>query len=92
MKCLIIKQPYVDQILDGAKPVEFRSRATKIRGRIGLIASGHKGEILGTVELHDCTGTPGGYEWHLREPRRLGLAVQFQQKPGCVIWVNGPEV
>jgi hypothetical protein len=95
MKCLIIKQPYVDQILAGTKPVEFRSRATRIRGRIGLIASGHKGEILGTVELHDCTESrdfPGEFDWHMREPRRLPLAAQFRQKPGCVIWVNGPEV
>ena len=92
MKCLIIKQPYVDQILAGTKPVEFRGRATSIRGRIGLIASGQMGVILGTVELFACMGGDGKFEWMLREPRRLAAPVRFEQPHGCVIWVNGPEI
>jgi hypothetical protein len=92
MRCLIIKQPYLDEILAGTKTVEFRSRATKIRGRIGLIQSGRKGEILGTVELYDCRKGAHAYEWLLRGARRLPLAVQFQQNPGCVVWVLGPEI
>ena len=92
MRCLIIKQPYLEEILAGTKTIEFRSRATLIRGRIGLIQSGRKGEILGTVELHDCRDAGHSYEWMLREVRRLPLAVQFQQNPGCVVWAIGPEV
>ena len=91
MRCLIVKQPWVEQILAGNKMTEFRSRPTNIRGRIGLIQSGRKGEILGTVELYDCVDGGDSYHWKLRNARRLPLAVQFQQNPGCVVWVIGPE-
>lgn len=29
------------------------------------------GVLVGTVELVDCTGQPGDYQWHLRRPVRL---------------------
>jgi hypothetical protein len=34
-----IRQPYVEDILRGRKPYEYRSRSTKIRGRVYLYAS-----------------------------------------------------
>ena len=90
MQCLIIKQPYIEEILAGTKTVEYRSRLTKIRGRIGLIQSGRKGEVLGSVELYDCRDTGQGFEWMLRNVRRYVLAVPFQQNPGCVVWAICP--
>lgn len=39
-----IKQPYVEQILQGEKLYEYRSRPTKIRGRVYLYASLTPGE------------------------------------------------
>jgi len=53
MKCLIIKQPWIDLILSGDKTWEMRSRPTNIRGRIGIIEQG-TGLIVGEAELIDC--------------------------------------
>ena len=50
MKGLIIKEPYIDEILSGIKKWEIRSSNTKIRGKIALIKSGTK-KIYGEVEL-----------------------------------------
>ena len=29
-----------------------------------------RGVLIGTVELWDCTGGDGEYEWHVRKPER----------------------
>lgn len=39
MRALSIRQPHAEAILRGVKPTEFRSKATKIRGRIYIYAS-----------------------------------------------------
>ena len=39
MRAISIRQPYVEAILRGFKKFEYRSRATKIRGRVYLYAS-----------------------------------------------------
>lgn len=52
MKGLIIKQPWIDLILDGKKDWEIRGNNTSIRGKIYLIQSG-SGLITGEVELVD---------------------------------------
>ena len=52
MKALIIKQPWIDYILDGRKVWEIRGSNTKIRGKIALIQSG-SGLIIGECELMD---------------------------------------
>ncbi len=52
MKGLIIKEPWIDYILDGLKTWEIRGSNTKIRGRIYLIKSG-TGKIYGEVDLVD---------------------------------------
>jgi len=53
MKALVIKQPWIDLILDGKKTWEMRARKTKIRGRIGLIEQG-TGLIVGHAEIVCC--------------------------------------
>lgn len=61
MRGLIVRQPWIDLILNGQKSWEIRGRATRIRGRIGLIQSG-SGRIMGTVNLVDCLAlTPDDY-------------------------------
>lgn len=52
MKGLIIKEPYIDQILEGIKKWEIRGSNTSIRGKIYLIKSGTK-KIYGEVTLVD---------------------------------------
>ena len=39
MKALSIRQPHAEAIMRGVKPIEFRSRPTKIRERIHIYAS-----------------------------------------------------
>lgn len=53
MKGLIIKEPWIDLILDSEKKWEIRGAATKIRGRILLIKSG-TGCVWGEADLVDC--------------------------------------
>lgn len=52
MKGLVIKEPWIDFILNGRKVWEIRGANTKIRGKIALIKSG-TGMIFGTVNLVD---------------------------------------
>ena len=52
MKGLIIKEHWVDLILEGKKTWEIRGSNTKIRGKISLIKSG-TGQIFGECELVD---------------------------------------
>ena len=52
MKGLIIKSPYIDDILSGVKKWELRGQNTKIRGTIVLLKSGTK-TALGTVDIVD---------------------------------------
>lgn len=54
-RALVIRVPFVDWILDGKKTWEIRGSATKIRGRIALIAAG-TGTIVGTCDLVDVRG------------------------------------
>ncbi len=47
LKCLSIRQPWAEMILQGIKCFEYRSQPTKVRGRIYIYAS------LGNVEFDD---------------------------------------
>jgi len=53
MNGLIIKSPYIDDILKGVKKWEVRGMKTQIRGTIVLLQSG-TGYALGTVDIVDC--------------------------------------
>jgi hypothetical protein len=53
MRGLIIKEPYIDNILSGKKDWEIRGSNTNIREKIALIKSG-SGKIFGTVDLVGC--------------------------------------
>jgi len=52
MKALIIREPWIGRILAGVKTWEMRTRATSIRGRIGLIRQG-TGMVVGVANLVD---------------------------------------
>lgn len=49
-RALIVDEPWISKILSGEKTWEMRSRATTIRGRIGLIRKG-SGLIVGAVDI-----------------------------------------
>ncbi|WLR46522.1 ASCH domain-containing protein [Halobacillus litoralis] len=52
MKGLLIKEPWIEMILNGEKTWEIRGTNTKQRGTIGLIKSG-SGHVFGTVDIKD---------------------------------------
>lgn len=52
MKGLIIRDPWITRILDGAKTWEMRSTPALYRGRVALIRKG-TGMAFGTAELVD---------------------------------------
>jgi len=39
------------------------------------------GVLVGTVEITDCTGEPGDYEWHLGKPERLERYLKPKKHP-----------
>jgi hypothetical protein len=39
------------------------------------------GVVVGTVEVVNCTGTPGAYKWHLKNPHRLAKALKPKNQP-----------
>jgi hypothetical protein len=52
---LLIRDPYISDILQGRKRWELRSFATRIRGPIGLIKS-TSGHVFGECVLRECIG------------------------------------
>jgi hypothetical protein len=55
MKGLLIKEKWLNKILDGDKTWEIRSKKTNVRGGIALIQSG-SGQVMGVSEIVDCIG------------------------------------
>lgn len=96
MRGLIVREPWASQIVEGQKPVEYRSRPTNIRGRIGIIAGG-SGTVIGEVTLTDCRlpddAEPEdyGWEWVLSNPIKYPQPRKYKHPNGAVVWVNLPD-
>ncbi len=94
MKCLFVKHPFAGWIVDGVKRVEYRTKPTRIRGKVGIIQS-KSGTVIGTVNITGCEWNENleHYEWTLSDGVRFATPVPFQHKPGAVVWidVNVPE-
>lgn len=87
MRLLIVHQPWAGQIVTGLKSIEYRSRRTHIRGRIGIVAAGTK-TIIGEVDLIGCEGPFGGlYHWVLANPIRYKISKHYHHPPGAQTWV-----
>ncbi|MBM3272936.1 ASCH domain-containing protein [Candidatus Kaiserbacteria bacterium] len=95
LRALSIRQPWAELILRGEKTVECRSQSTNVRGRVYIYASLAKAEpgdehldgdlprgvIVGTVEIADCEGGDGEFEWSLANPQRLAEPLPPQEQP-----------
>jgi hypothetical protein len=46
-----------------------------------------RGVLVGTVELWNCTGSGGKYEWQFRNPERAAELLKPTTPPGA-IWFN----
>lgn len=89
-RCLCVKSPYAGRIVDGKKTEEYRTTATRIRGKIGIIESG-SGTIIGEAELYDCTRlSDWRYAWHIRNAKRYKTPRPYVHPFGAVIWVRVP--
>ncbi|KKL68529.1 hypothetical protein LCGC14_2124050 [marine sediment metagenome] len=40
-----------------------------------------RGRLVGTVEIVDCTGAPGDYQWRLARPERLAQPIRPLKRP-----------
>lgn len=80
MKGLVIREPWIGMIIAGKKFWEMRSKATSIRGEIGLIRAG-SGLVCGVAELVDCMSA-------LTPERMLETvdchAIPIDQQPGAI--------
>ena len=90
-----IRQPWAELIMLGNKDEEYRSLATKVRGRIAIYASLSKNDLpesqhwgLDPDELPrgvvvgtvELYGCDGG-DWYLRDARRLAEPVKPTEHP-----------
>jgi hypothetical protein len=89
VKALSIKREYAEAIMAGTKTVEFRTWRTHHRGRLVVHASGKGGALLGTVEVTDCIGCQGDWEWTLRNPRPF--AAPIPAKGRLMLWDLSPQ-
>ncbi len=88
MRGLIVRAPWAGKIVDGTKPIEYRSRPTNIRGRIAILES-KTCVALGEATLTDCTGPhPDGYHWHLVNPVKYPEPKPYKHKNGAVVWLD----
>jgi len=83
MRGLMIKSPYIEQILYENKTWEIRGSGTKIREKIALIRSG-SGLIVGTCNLVDSIGPltirqfVSGRKKHLSSVLGLSIASPYE--------------
>ena len=87
--CLCVKAPWAEQIVSGTKKIEYRSRLTARRGRIGIIQSG-TGTVIGDVEITSAEWGGDYAEWHLRRPRKYKHPIPYNHPFGAVVWVRVP--
>lgn len=69
-RTLLVKEPWVDFLVDGLKTWELRRTATKVRGVVGLTPSG-SGVITGRAELIDVHGPFTADELRLHSDKHL---------------------
>lgn len=70
---LVVRDPWIGLILSGTKTWELRSRATRFRGRFGLIRSG-SGLVLGEAKLVDVLGPFSGGDLAASDERHRAAA------------------
>lgn len=100
-RAISIRQPYAERILAGTKTREFRSRPTRIRGRVYLyaglkmaegtrvtskVAALPKGFIVGSVDITDCRDLTDCYAYVLKRPRRYRTPIAARGQPQPGFW------
>src|SRR5688572_13686369 len=85
---LLIKSPYIDQILAGRKTWELRGSRTSITGPIGLIRSG-SGQVVGTCEVVGVVGplTLAELKKNARKAGSVAAEIKRPPYPQTFAWV-----
>ena len=83
---LVIKNPWLDMILDRKKTWEIRGTRTSKRGWIHLALSGAGGKILGRARLADCLPI-NKEEFNLHVARHSVLDVEQMPYQTIYAWV-----
>lgn len=86
MRALIIKPEPLERILSGKKTWELRGSRTRIRERIGLIASG-SGTIIGEADLVDCIGPLDRTTYEANVSKHRSKDSFQKQYPSLYAWV-----
>ena len=84
-KGLVIREPWVSMILDGAKTWEMRSKATRYRGWVGLIRKG-SGKVSGVARLAEV-GEALDEEELVGSIGRHGIPEEMIRSGGIGKWV-----
>ena len=87
---LLIKQPYADEIINGVKTVEYRSKPLPDDKRFIDVYILSGGYILGTASFDSCERLEdGGYEWHIRRVSKLPKPIKYIHPKGARVWIRG---
>lgn len=79
MNALVIKEEFLNKIINGRKRWEIRGSRTNMRGSIALIKSG-SGKVFGTAELVDCIG-PLKLSQFRANSRKIGIRNSVTKRP-----------
>ena len=93
-RALSLNPAYAQKIINGKKTREYRSKATKIRGRVWIyetLGNGGRGLVIGSVEIAGCEKRDGGWAWVLKNPRPCD-PVKPRGKPQPVFWDCGLDL
>ena len=88
MRGLLIRCPFIDQILDGKKVWEMRGSRTLVREQIALIASA-SGTVIGVCDLANCIGplTAEQYRKNARKARTIPSEAKLSYYKQTYAWV-----
>lgn len=82
-----IRTPYIDEILNGEKTEEYRTKNTKKRGMIALIQAG-SGLVVGTAVISGVHEEFDYYAWELTDVVKFKNPVPYKHPSGAVTWVT----
>src|SRR5215211_5515801 len=78
-RALLVRKPFVDQIVDGSKTWEMRSRSNSITGPIGLVES-KSGHVVGVALIAESLTRKSAGEL-LKTRRKHGMSKAEIRKP-----------
>ena len=86
---LIVKQPYANQIINGEKKIEYRSRKPPFRYRKIPIYLLSEGKVLGVIIIHDHHQVDSDtWAWEVEDIHKYKLPEKYRHPCGAQVWVK----